>query len=250
MEIKGIDVSKWQGEIDWEKVARSGVKFAMIRATYGTSGIDSYFYKNAREAKEAGIDVGAYHYSYAVSVEEAIDEARNFLDVIKKRKITYPTVLDLEDKRQIGLSKEKLTKITLAFLETLKEAGYFPMLYVSLYWWKTYLENSRLKEYNIWIAEYSKKKPNLPRDIGMWQHTNNGIIDGITGRVDLDIAYKDYASIIQEGGWNGLEKENMTVEEAKKIVQEKCGFDNNTMLFLSMYRYGESLLTRLAEQMI
>ena len=84
----------------------------------------------------------------------------------------------------------------------------------------------------------------------MWQHTNNGIIDGITGRVDLDIAYKDYASIIQEGGWNGLEKENMTVEEAKKIVQEKCGFDNNTMLFLSMYRYGESLLTRLAEQMI
>lgn len=253
--ILGIDVSKWQSAIDWKKVKQSGIKFAMIRASYGTSQ-DSYFLSNAEGAQKVGIETGAYHYCYAKTVYEAIKEAEFFLSVIKGAKVTYPAVLDLEDKSLAGLDSSTLTAIALAFLDTIDSNGYYAMLYINLNWMNTKLNMDKLKKYAVWLADWTKTLGDVKNKIGIWQYTNKGKVDGITGAVDCDESFYDYSSIIQKAGLNHLKKgdfmeeeKEISLQEAIQIVQSKADLEQRTIDFLMDYKFSDVLIKKLAVAM-
>lgn len=207
---KGIDVSYAQGAIDWEFVRFSGIDFAMIRASRGyiseekPMAQDVMFEYNITEASRVGIDVGVYHYLYADSVAEAKKEAKFFLETIKPYKITYPVVLDVEEQYQADLGKDKITKICKAFLDEVKAAGYYPMIYANKTWLTTYLDMSQLSEYEVWLAQWNTV-PTYLGEFGMWQYSAKGVVTGIDTYVDLNLSYKDYAKIIKDGKYNNLE---------------------------------------------
>ncbi|MFZ2538878.1 MAG: glycoside hydrolase family 25 protein [Oscillospiraceae bacterium] len=200
--IKGIDVSKHQGDIKWEKVKADNVEYAMIRLGYrgyetGKLLLDEYYEKNIKGALDAGLKVGVYFFSQAVTVEEAIEEADMVLEYIKKYDITYPVVYDAEemlgdDVRTNSLTSSQRTDITLAFCEKIKSAGYKPMIYANIKWFVAKLDMSRLTEYDKWFAQYFNT-PFFPYDLQMWQYTGKGKVDGIKGDVDLNIGFKDYS---------------------------------------------------------
>lgn len=221
-EVKGIDVSKWQGEIDWAKVKADGVKFAMIRLGYGSAdgnacGLDSYFERNVQEALKAGIDIGCYFYSYATSVEAAKKEAEYVTGVLQNYKgvFTYPVVFDLEDKTQQSLGKTVLTDMVIAFGDAIEKAGFYFALYSNLNWLKNYLDDSKLKRFDHWLAQWASA-PTYDGDFGIWQTSSTGSVAGISGNVDTDIAYKDYPQIIREAKLNGF-----TGAEDKPTVPEQ-----------------------------
>lgn len=204
--FSGIDVSKYQGEINWNLVKESGVQFAMIRASYGVDGVDEKFFQNAENAKAAGIDCGAYHYLYAATAEGARQEARHFLQTVKGQEMKYPLALDLEYSPLGELAKDALTELATAFLEVLEEANYYAILYTEFSWLRDKLDLQRLAPYDIWLAEWAET-PNFRGEFGMWQYTSQGTAPGILTRVDKDLAYKDYPEIIKRKGLNHLEPE-------------------------------------------
>ena len=190
----GIDVSSWQGDIDFEKIKNAGVEFIIIRVggTRGTNGeyfLDSKFKRNIEEANKYDIDVGIYFYSYSNSIEGAIKDARWVIKQIKDHKVTLPIAFDWEEWNYFNdynLSFFGLTSMANAFLDTVKKAGYDGMLYSS----KTYLENIWLDTtYDIWLAHYVPKT-SYNGKFKFWQICNNGRINGINGDVDIDIMYK------------------------------------------------------------
>lgn len=205
--LKGIDVSYHQGVIDWTKVKDSGIEFAMIRASRGYISkkkpmtADTMFAANITGALAAGIKVGVYHYSYAHTVEEAIEEANFFIDTISSYSITYPVVLDLEEDSQAKLGKDKLTAIAVAFMETVKNAGYTPMLYSNKYWLTAHYDMTRLTDYDVWLAQWSSA-PTYSGTFGIWQYSATGVVSGINGYVDLNISYRDYDKITKKYGGN------------------------------------------------
>lgn len=208
--VKGIDVSKWQGEIDWSKVKASGIKFAMIRLGYGSAdgnscGLDGYFEKNVANAVKAGVEIGCYFYSYATSVAAAKKEAAYVVSVLNKYNgvFTYPVAFDLEDKTQKGLGKTVLTDIVIAFCDAIEKAGFYVSLYSNLNWLKNYLDDSRLARFDHWLAQWASA-PSYSGALGMWQNSSTGSVSGINGNVDTDIAYKDYPKIIKGKKLNGF----------------------------------------------
>lgn len=189
---KGIDVSKWQGHIDWQRVK---VDFAIIRAGISTSK-DVRFEENYAGATAAGIPVGVYWYLKAMTVEAAHREAAACIKAIAGKSLAYPVYADIEEAAQLRLGRDKLTAIAAAFLEDVEAAGYFVGLYSS----KSHLETcftAEIRErYAVWVAHYGVGKTTYSGRYGMWQYTDKGKVDGITGAVDLDIAYEDYPAII------------------------------------------------------
>lgn len=205
MSKKGIDVSKWQGDIDWQKVKESGVEFAIIREGYGKESptqVDKKFEQNYQGAKSAGIGVGVYHYSYADSVEDAVKEAEFCLKNIKGKQLEYPVVFDIEDKEQLKLNNRQRTDIVKAFCQTIENAGYYVMIYCNLNWWNTYLYKDELARYDLWLAQWGVDAPSV--SCGIWQYSESGKVNGISGNVDLDIAYKDYPMLMKIKGCNGF----------------------------------------------
>ena len=238
--MNGIDVSKWQGRIDWAKVKASGVQFAIIRAGYGreVSQKDAYFEANYAGAKAAGLPVGAYWYSYATTTEGARAEARACLEVIRGKSFELPVWFDQEYEPSIkALTKQQRTDIIRAFCETLEAAGYYTGLYCSRDWLQNWLYPAQLKAYDIWVAAYGSSPGRVPLPYGMWQRSSSGRVSGISGNVDLDTAYKDYPAIIKRAGLNGFSKDpTQTITAtgpASKISQvrelcEKLGLTNST----------------------
>lgn len=202
---KGIDVSVFQGDIDWKKVKDSGVKFAMIRGGYGRSGLDEKFEKNFKNASAESIPVGVYHYSYATTAEKAKEEAKFCLSYLKGKKFDYPVAFDIEDKTQLTLSKKLLTDITLEFCEELEKNGYYVCIYSSKSFLTDKLDMKRLSRFDVWVAQWNSECT-YKGSYGMWQYSDSGKVKGINGNVDLDKAYKDYPSIIKEAGLNGYKK--------------------------------------------
>ncbi len=206
---KGIDVSYAQGDIDWKKVADSGVEFAIIRAGRGRAGSantmkeDDYFRQNIKGAQENGIDVGVYFYSYATSVSEAKEEARFLLDIIDGYKIQYPVILDMEEEFQAGIGTKKLTNMIEAFFEVLMEEKYFPMFYSYKTWLENNLDMKILDKYAIWLAQVGDE---VTYDGGyyIWQYSFKGKVDGISTDVDLDYSYRDFPTIFKKYGLNNL----------------------------------------------
>ena len=206
---KGIDVSYAQGDIDWKKVADSGVEFAIIRAGRGRAGKnntmkeDDYFRQNIKGAQANGIDVGVYFYSYATSVSEAKEEARFLLEIIDGYKIQYPVILDMEEEFQSGIGTKKLTKMIEAFFEVLMEEKYFPMFYSYKSWLEENLDMTILDKYAIWLAQVGDE---VTYDGGyyIWQYSFKGKVNGISTDVDLDYSYRDFPSILKKYGLNNL----------------------------------------------
>ncbi len=196
MEIKGIDVSYFQGDINWKQVAQNQIEFAMVRATYGTTGTDIMFAKNMDAIKETNIYPGAYHYCYAINVQEAILEAKHFINTIKPYKLQYPAALDLEEASIAELGKEAVTDIIIAFVETLKSADYYPILYADLNWVRNYIDISRISDLDIWLSEWGPQMQ-YTNNVTMWQYSSGGSVPGINDRVDMNISFKDYPSIIE-----------------------------------------------------
>ncbi len=199
--IKGIDVSRYQKEIDWEKVREDGVSFAMIRLGYrgdseGKLQLDPLYEDNIEGALNNDIAVGVYFWTQAVSVEEAEEEAEFVLDALKPYKITWPVALDIEEggsgDRTSLLTASQRTDIAVAFCERIREAGYTPMLYSNIRWFIEKLELERLMDYEIWFAQYYNR-PFFPYAFQMWQYTSNGSVAGIEGDVDYNLCFKDYA---------------------------------------------------------
>ena len=203
-DMKGIDVSVHNGNIDWQKVKAGGIDFAILRAGYGrlASQKDEKFEQNYSGAKAAGIPVGAYWYSYAMSEDEARLEADVFLSVIKGKQFEFPVYYDVEEKKQFDLGKEKVSAIMRTFLERVEAAGYFVGLYGSASLLTTHTADDIKSRYTIWMAHWCDQT-NYSGAYGIWQHSEKGRVDGISGNVDLDIGYKDFPTIIKAKGLNG-----------------------------------------------
>lgn len=204
---KGIDVSKHQGAIDWQKVKNSGIDFAILRAGYGKydGQKDERFEENYINAKKAGIKIGAYHYSYAKSVEDAKKEAEVFLKWIDGKRFEYPVALDVEEKSQSDKGKQFVSDIIRAFCGIVEKAGYYVCVYANKYWLDNFIDEECKRKYDTWLAQWSEKAT-YDGKYGIWQYSSQGNIDGISGRVDLDESYKDYYSIIKANGLNGFSK--------------------------------------------
>lgn len=195
---KGIDVSRYQEKIDWEKVAEDEVDYAFVRLgirgyTEGEILEDETFQKNIEGALKNDIDVGVYFFTQAMSVEEAEEEAEFVIESIAPYKVAYPVVIDVEavtsaNARSNDLSKEERTKYCIAFCEKVKEAGYTPMIYGNLKTFMLLLDIEQLEEYDKWFAYYDEAYY-FPYDFKIWQYTNKGKVSGIKGDVDLNVSF-------------------------------------------------------------
>ena len=207
--IKGIDVSYCQTSVDWQKVKAAGIRFAMVRVGYcfndGTLKVDKMFQSHMEGAIKAGLDVGVYLYSYATSSTAARTAAKQVLEAVKPYKLTYPIAFDIEyeDIYTKG-SKANNSNIAAAFLQEIEKGGYYAMLYCSKDFLDSHLLPERLTAFDKWIAQYNSKCTSQ-HSYGIWQYSGSGKVNGITGQVDLDYAYKDYPKIIRNAGLNKLE---------------------------------------------
>lgn len=197
--ILGIDVSKFQGKIDWKKVKESGIEFAIIRLGfrgYGDEGnivLDSSFEENAIQAEKAGIKIGIYFFSQAITEAEAIEEANYVLDKIKDKNVTYPICFDLEKikydtARTDNLTAEQITKMTVAFCKQIENARYTPIVYGNAKTFTTRMQLEELNNYQKWYADY-QKTPLYPYEFSFWQYTETGTVNGIKGNVDINLQF-------------------------------------------------------------
>lgn len=196
--LKGIDLSRYQGEVDWALVAADGVDYAMIRVGirgYGTGEIviDDTLDANMMGATYNGIDVGAYFFTQAISEEEAIAEADAVIEALAPYNVTYPIAIDVEDvndssARTANLTAAQRTDYVIAFCERIESAGYTPMIYGNLKSYCDMLDMERLNEYDKWFAFYDTYVY-FPYEITMWQYTDSGVVNGIEGNVDLNITF-------------------------------------------------------------
>lgn len=204
--IPGIDVSKWNGDIDWATVKSTGMAgFAMIRASYGYEDTDPKLADNVKGCEENDIPYGFYHYMYAKNTKEAHKEAAYFLNVISGYSPEYPVVLDIEESFYDGMSKEEVTDIVVAFMEDLENAGYYAMIYSYAKFFDDNLIYDRISDYDVWVAcwgDEEKLFENFSYHYGMWQYSETGKLDGIEEYVDLNYCYKDYKGTIKKYGLN------------------------------------------------
>lgn len=212
MATKIIDVSTWQGNIDWSEVKADGVQGAIIRAGFGkvASQKDNKFERNYTNAKAVGMPIGAYWYSYATSVADAKKEAEVCLSILKGKQFEYPIYYDLEDPSMTGCGKSVLTQIATTFCETLESAGYYVGIYSNPNWLKNYLNYNTVKKYTLWLAHWGVSEPSY--ECGLWQYSSSGSVSGISGRVDMNWGYQDFPTEIKNGKFNGF-------DEASKPVQ-------------------------------
>lgn len=198
----GVDVSKYQDYIDFVKLKKAGVDFVMIRVGargYGSGQltVDDYFSENIKRATDAGLEIGLYFFSQAVTTDEAVEEANLVLESIGDYVVRYPIAFDMEsipnDTARIdNLSREEKTRIAQAFLDTVQEAGYNPMLYGNKEWLIKKVDLSKLTDYDIWLSQPGDL-PDYPYKFTMWQYSNTASIDGIAGYANLNISFIDYS---------------------------------------------------------
>ena len=203
----GVDISYHQKSVDWDKLKEAGVEFVMLRCGYrgyteGGLVKDEKFDEYARACNEAGIPLGVYFFTQAVTVDEAINEADFVIKLIEDYDISYPVALDTEyvsdssaRTNDDSIDEELRTKMSIAFLERVREAGYYPMIYASENWIRRQLLFEELQEYDFWAPQYLEKNDFL-YDHTIWQYTESGRIPGIEEEVDINISMVDYASFV------------------------------------------------------
>lgn len=212
----GIDVSKWNQEIDWEAVKEAGIEFAIIRCGYrgassGALVIDPRYEENIRGAIEAGIPVGVYFFTQALDEVEAVEEASMVIRLIEDYDVDYPVFLDSESAggsgRADGLDSEERTRVHRAFLQTIEAAGYETGVYASRNWLNDRIDMTKLSDYKVWLAEYAEV-PTYDEYYHMWQYTSKGSVDGISTNVDLNLCYMNIDTSINHSknaaGYSGV----------------------------------------------
>lgn len=225
MEIKGIDVSAWQGKIDWKTVADYGMGFAILRITEAGNVVDSQFENNLAGCNKYNIPVGVYKYSYAMTIAEIQREARKVVSTLNGRRIQFPVFLDLEYNNQRSLGSESIHKMADAFLEIVEAAGYKFAIYCNVDWYENVI-CSHLKKYDFWIARYPANddgwlQERLRPDFGVgWQYSSKAKIPGISGTVDRNVFYKDYSEEIEK-------KEETTVNKLQEHTKLGDYYANN-----------------------
>lgn len=225
MEIKGIDVSAWQGKIDWKTVADYGMGFAILRITETGNVVDSQFENNLAGCNKYNIPVGVYKYSYAMTIAEIQSEARKVVSTLNGRKIQFPVFLDLEYNNQRTLGSESIHKMADAFREIVEAAGYKFAIYCNVDWYENVI-CSHLKKYDFWIARYPANddgwlQERLRPDFGVgWQYSSKAKIPGISGIVDRNVFYKDYSEETEK-------KEETTVNKLQEHTKLGDYYANN-----------------------
>ena len=230
MSKKGIDVSEFQGKIDWEKVKNDGIEFAILRCGYGmdfSNQDDVEYERNANECERLGIPYGVYLMSYANTVEKARSEAKHVLRLIEGRKISLGVWHDIEDNGTSGaINKETLTNIINTFCNTIKNAGYKVGVYASLNWLENKIEKTIKDNYDIWVAQYYSKCEYEGKYI-MWQHTSSGKVNGISTNVDMNILYEDLPVINNNDNNNSKTNNSEIVKSLQRALNKdyNCGLD-------------------------
>ena len=225
MEIKGIDVSAWQGKIDWKTVADYGMGFAILRITEAGNVVDSQFENNLAGCNKYNIPVGVYKYSYAMTIAEIQREARKAVSTLNGRRIQFPVFLDLEHNNQRSLGSESIHKMADAFREIVEAAGYKFAIYCNVDWYENVI-CSHLKKYDFWIARYPANddgwlQERLRPDFGVgWQYSSKAKIPGISGTVDRNVFYKDYSEETEK-------KEETTVNKLQEHTKLGDYYANN-----------------------
>ena len=225
MEIKGIDVSAWQGKIDWKTVADYGMGFAILRITEAGNVVDSQFENNLAGCNKYNIPVGVYKYSYAMTIAEIQREARKVVSTLNGRRIQFPVFLDLEHNNQRSLGSESVHKMADAFRESVEAAGYKFAIYCNVDWYENVI-CSHLKKYDFWIARYPANddgwlQERLRPDFGVgWQYSSKAKIPGISGTVDRNVFYKDYSEETEK-------KEETTVNKLQEHTKLGDYYANN-----------------------
>ena len=196
--ILGIDVSKWNGSIDWNAVKNSGVSYVIIRCGYrgssqGSLIEDPKYRTNIQGATAAGLKVGVYFFTQAINEIEAVEEASMVLSLVKGYKLSYPIFLDVESSggRADGISKETRTAVCKAFCQTIKNSGYTAGVYANKTWFTSYIDASQLSAYRIWLAQYASQ-PTYTGRYDIWQYSSKGKVSGISGNVDMNLSYMGY----------------------------------------------------------
>lgn len=232
MRLVGIDVSKWQGKIDWERVKNYGIDFAMVRVGTGTSSlnVDNTALYNITECNRLGIPVGVYYYSYSYTAEQAERLTLSVMEWIKTNKVhlQYPVAFDIEfDDCHTGQSKAVNTAKCKQAMKVIESYGYYGIIYASLNFYRTYLDLTKLQACDKWIAAY-RGVDDIGIPHGMWQYSSKGAIPGINGNVDKDVAYKNYTAIIKRAGLNQVKSEELY----KITVDPVSNGDKNTVVDL------------------
>ena len=239
--LNGIDVSHYQGDINWKAVKDYGIDFAFIKCLQGKSRVDECFHTNMRNAIANDIPVGVYVYSKAKTIDDAVAEAKRVIKECSQYKLTYPVVFDFESKHFEDMSLVMRGKIIDAFCQTILSDGkYIPMLYSSRYWLMHMIPAEVVKKYDIWLAEYTTGKPKYTGDYNIWQY-GVGKVTGIIGDVDMNIGYYDY------GKENNMEpiifgKEGIIscedVKKLQKFLNEMHYHDMNGNTLVEDGKYG------------
>lgn len=243
--MQGIDVSKWNGDIDFSKVKKSGVEFVIIRDGFGQDiekQIDVKFMQNYKNAKENGLYVGVYHYCYAKTPELARGEARFCLKNINGMQLEFPIVIDIEDSSLTKLSRQEKTDIVKAFCSEIENAGYYAMYYCNLNWLNSHLYREQLSKYDLWLAQWNVTEPSV--ECGIWQMADNGKIDGISGNVDMNMSFKDYPKIMIEKGINGYSKN----DEIKKEIPKQEQNPSNDISYINYIVIKGDTLSKIANK--
>ena len=206
MQTRGIDVSQWNGNLDWAKIKSDGVSFAIIRAGYGRYQVDNCFYDNITGSLAQGIPVGIYWFSYALSKSHAKQEAKKCLETIEGYKITLPVFYDFEydtiryaQEQGVSLGKTEYNEFACEFLKEIETAGYKPGIYYNLDYYRNMVDPSSLSGYPVWYAQYASA-PSIS-DYAIWQYTSSGTIAGISGQFDLN-ELKD-TSLLEDAQYTG-----------------------------------------------
>ena len=201
-----IDVSRYQGTIDWSKLAGkiggAMLKTVSTNKSYGGIYIDPQFERNYAECKRLGIPAGVYYYTYAQDAATVQAELDKLHEALEGKTFTLPVAVDVEDNKLKPLSADALTDLVILAADTIESWGLYAMVYTYTYYSQTELSMDRLAAYDLWIADYRANRPT--RKHGMWQYTSTGKLEGIDGNVDISHAYKDYPSIITRAGLTQL----------------------------------------------
>lgn len=251
MEKRGIDVSYHNGIIDWNKVKKAGIEFAIIRIGYGMyeNQKDTQFETNYTNARANGIPVGVYLYSYAKTVAEAKREAEVTLKWLNDRDLQLPVYFDLEDRTQQNLSKSVLDGMCEAFCDTIENGGYWAGIYTNKYWATSIIDGPELgKRYTYWVAQYNDKCT-YTGPYAMWQYSSSGKVDGIRGNVDMNILYQNLGGKKSSGNSTGpisTKKSNETI--AQEIIDGKWGNGDERKTRLANAGYDYKVIQALVNQ--
>lgn len=226
----GIDVSRYQGTIDWAKIAAAGKKFVIVRIGSSNANgvyIDPMFLQNVSGAKAAGLQVGAYYYTYAASRSAVTKELNTFLAALEGLQLEYPVFVDVEAASLQSLGKTVLTDLVLYAMQILSQSGWYPGWYSYTNYANNYLEPSRLAAYPCWIADY-RGYVGYGGSYDLWQYSGSGTANGISGQVDLDYSYKNFLPAITAANQNGYGTSGPATEVLSgavlEVFNERCEY--------------------------